>query len=295
MKDFYPSRKNCDLEMFTRVDPILYSSYSEDCPVTKEQLSNYEEKGFFIHENFITGSQLQTLQEEALKYQNSQDKTIKAVSVTERDSTRLRSVYEIHRSSSIFASLSTDPRLVKIATHILGSDIYVHQSRINYKAGFVGKEFYWHSDFETWHVEDGMPRMRCLSVIVALDDNTAINGPIMFIPKSHRTFLPCYLEVPLEHHRKSLKGSMVESKKIVGSPDKEVISAYAEKYGIEPVLCSAGSIVVFDCNVLHASSNNVSPLERTNLFFAYNSMKNQLELPFCGRAIRPSYLATRFT
>src|SRR3546814_10756649 len=44
-------------------------------------------------------------------------------------------------------------------------------SRLNYKPGFKGKEFYWHSDFETWHVEDGMPQMRALSMSILLAEN----------------------------------------------------------------------------------------------------------------------------
>jgi hypothetical protein len=43
------------------------------------------------------------------------------------------------------------------ARQLLGSDVYVHQSRVNFKPGFNGQDFYWHSDFETWHAEDGMP------------------------------------------------------------------------------------------------------------------------------------------
>lgn len=51
-------------------------------------------------------------------------------------------------------------RLLNVARQILGSEVYIHQFRANMKPGFLGKEFYWHSDFETWHVEDGMPSMR---------------------------------------------------------------------------------------------------------------------------------------
>src|SRR3546814_19751740 len=74
---------------------------------------------------------------------------------------------------------------------------YIHQSRLNYKPGFKGKEFYWHSDFETWHVEDGMPRMRALSMSVLLAENTPHNGPLMLIPGSHQSFLTCVGETQI--------------------------------------------------------------------------------------------------
>ncbi len=42
--------------------------------------------------------------------------------------------------------------------------------------GFTGSGFYWHSDFETWHAEDGMPSMRAVSCSIALTENFAYNG-----------------------------------------------------------------------------------------------------------------------
>src|SRR3546814_3200003 len=62
--------------------------------------------------------------------------------------------------SSDLRRLAADERLAGVARFLLDDTVYIHQSRLNYKPGFQGKEFYWHSDFETWHVEDGMPRMR---------------------------------------------------------------------------------------------------------------------------------------
>ncbi|MFB2351798.1 phytanoyl-CoA dioxygenase family protein, partial [Priestia megaterium] len=78
---------------------------------------------------------------------------------------------------ALLGRLAADERLVAIANHILGDEVYLHQTRLNYKPGFDGKEFYWHSDFETWHTEDGMPRMRAISMSVQLVDNFAFNGP----------------------------------------------------------------------------------------------------------------------
>src|SRR3546814_1749367 len=88
---------------------------------------------------------------------------------------------------------------------LLGDEVYISQSRLNYKPGFRAKEFYWHSDFETWHVEDGMPRMRALSISVTLTDNLETNGPLMVMPGSHRTFVACVGATPEDHYKSSLK------------------------------------------------------------------------------------------
>ena len=58
-------------------------------------------------------------------------------------------MFAIHKDNELFARVAADERTAGIARFILGGDLYVHQSRMNFKPGFTGKEFYWHSDFET--------------------------------------------------------------------------------------------------------------------------------------------------
>src|SRR3546814_9792914 len=106
------------------------------------------------------------------------------------------------------ARLASDARLSEVARFLLGDRVYIHQSRLNYKPGFKGKEFYWHSDFETWHVEDGMPRMRALSMSVLLAENTPHNGPLMLTPGSHQTYLTCVGETRSEEHTSELQSLM---------------------------------------------------------------------------------------
>ncbi|WP_369693636.1 phytanoyl-CoA dioxygenase family protein [Lentibacillus sp. CBA3610] len=85
-------------------------------------------------------------------------------------------LFHVHKDDNYFKDVTNDQRILDIVNHLLGSDVYIHQSRINYKPGFKGKEFDWHSDFETWHVEDGMPRMRAVSLSIALSDTITFNG-----------------------------------------------------------------------------------------------------------------------
>lgn len=112
-------------------------------------------------------------------------------SIVEPATQEIRSVFEVHRISEVFAALVRDERVVGRARQILGSDVYVHQSRINVKPGFGASGFYWHSDFETWHAEDGLANMRTVSVSIALTENHDTNGGLMIMPGSHKTFLGC--------------------------------------------------------------------------------------------------------
>ena len=54
-----------------------------------------------------------------------------------------------------------------------------------------------------------------------------------------------------------------------------------------------GSVVFFDCNVMHGSPDNITPAPRTNAFFGYNAVDNALVEPFGGTAPRPNHIASR--
>ena len=199
----------------------------------------------------------------------------------------IRSVFGMHELSEKFSRLTRDPRLLGMVRQLLGSEVYIHQSRINDKFGFQGSGFDWHSDFETWHAEDGMPRMRAVSASLMLTDNNEFNGPLMIIPGSHHHFVPCVGETPDTNWQSSLK--MQET----GVPSQDVLATLAQRGGIQAPKGPAGSLLLFECNVLHASNSNMSPWPRSNLFFVYNSVENQLNEPYAARSRRPEFLGAR--
>ncbi|MCK5887016.1 MAG: phytanoyl-CoA dioxygenase family protein, partial [Alcanivorax sp.] len=134
---------------------------------------------------------------------------------------------------------------------------------------------------------DGMPRMRAVSFSIALTDNTPFNGPLMLIPGSHKTFVPCVGRTPEDNYQSSLK------KQELGVPNEQDLQKMADEYGIQAPTGPAGSLIIFECNTLHASNANMSPWPRSNLFFVYNSVENRLEQPFCGNKPRPDFLGNR--
>ncbi|WP_028937913.1 ectoine hydroxylase [Pseudonocardia spinosispora] len=207
--------------------------------------------------------------------------------VIEKSSSEVRSVFEVHRVSEAIARLAADDRLAGRARQILGSEVYIHQSRINYKPGFSGGGFYWHSDFETWHAEDGMPAMRSVSVSIALTENYTHNGCLMIMPGSHKTFVPCGGITPADHYRESLR------EQEIGVPDQDSLTALASRHGIASLTGPAGSATFFDSNCMHGSSNNITPYSRSNIFIVFNSVENTLVEPFAAPAPRPTYIAAR--
>jgi ectoine hydroxylase len=199
----------------------------------------------------------------------------------------LRSLFAVHASNPLFARLARDSRLVDIAQFLLDDEVYIHQSRLNYKPGLRGKEFYWHSDFETWHVEDGMPRMRALSLSVALTENTASNGALMLVPGSHKRYLVCSGETPENHFQESLR------RQEYGTPDDGLLRTIVNEGGIETIETRPGTVILFDCNTMHGSNSNITPYARSNAFFVYNAMSNRVTNPFCEQGPRPEFICSR--
>ncbi|MFH1303063.1 MAG: ectoine hydroxylase [Planctomycetota bacterium] len=288
LEDLYPSRVKSHPEALDRLDPVVYGT-AQDGPLTGEQLIQYERDGFLILPAFFSDHEVAVFRAELTDLRDCQETKQKPEAILEPDHSELRSLFSVHKSeiSPLFAKVASDKRIVQMTKQILGSEVYIHQSRVNLKPGFAGKEFYWHSDFETWHVEDGMPRMRAVSCSLLLDQNYEFNAPLMLLPESQQEYIPCIGEAPHDHYQNSLR------RQEFGIPDHRSLAEMVNRYGIMQGVGPAGSLILFDCNIMHGSNSNITPLPRSNLFFVYNSTSNYLAQPFGNRNPRPEFIATR--
>lgn len=285
--DPYRSRTNTAPEIVNRLDPVVHRDAGIDGPLTDEEIDRYDRAGFLELTDVFTETELAALHTEMHYLRAEHDQIAPDTLILEPGGRELRSIFQIHAQSTLFGYLARDHRLLAVARQLLGDDVYMHQSRLNYKPGFFGREFYWHSDFETWHIEDGMPRMRALSVSISLVPNTLFNGPLMLMPGSHRKYVRCVGETPRDHYKHSLR------KQEYGVPDPKSLAQLYAQGGIATPIGPAGSVVVFDCNTMHGSNGNISPLPRSNVFLVYNAVGNRLVAPFGGQPPRPEYIASR--
>uniref|UniRef100_A0A7S1V9J6 Ectoine hydroxylase n=1 Tax=Sexangularia sp. CB-2014 TaxID=1486929 RepID=A0A7S1V9J6_9EUKA len=273
-----------------RVDPIVWSTADQRTRLSPKEVAAYEERGYHIAHGVFSPKEVDELLAEARSIANAQRSSNHPRVVTEPSSGEVRSLFAVHDD---FPSLVHDERVAAVARDIVGSTHeYVHQSRINFQSPIVGSGFFWHSDWETWAQEDGMPEMRAVSAVVALTDNTTLNGALLVIPGSHKHFVGTVGETPLCAWETSLKHRLT-----FGAPSAQTITSFVlEKgMGVTPLECKAGSVIFFDCNLLHGSANNLTPYARSNVYFAYSCAENALAAdPFGGAALRrPEYLATR--
>lgn len=288
-QDPYQSRALISPAILARCEPVVYDR--EQCPapaaLNAAQRDIYRENGFLLLPELFSTREVAGLFDEMQGMRADFAAAGRDEVIAEPGSGEVRSIFNVHRLNDLFAGLMRDPRVLNVAREILGSEVYIHQSRINYKPGFSGKEFYWHSDFETWHTEDGMPAMRALSCSILLTDNDEYNGPLMLIPGSHRHFISCAGETPDEHYKQSLQ------KQQCGVPDELLLRYLSDLGGITSCKGRAGSVVFFDCNTMHGSNGNITPYPRSNVFFVYNSIENQLQAPQGGLKPRPEFIAAR--
>ncbi|OFE11582.1 ectoine hydroxylase [Pseudohongiella acticola] len=287
--DLYPSRTTRHLDPIPRQDPVIHArnQHRWEGPLDETSLSRYERDGFLWFKGFFSQSRVSQFLNVLKELEKDAELMKSDQVILDPGSGGLRSVFAMHRISAAFDELTRDPRILGMVRQLLGSEVYIHQSRINYKFGFQGSGFDWHSDFETWHAEDGMPRMRAVSASLMLTDNNEFNGPLMLIPGSHQTFVPYKGKTPPANWKKSLKAQRV------GVPGMEALAELANWGGIKAPKGPAGSLLLFECNTLHASNENMSPWPRSNLFFVYNSIENRLQEPFAASEPRPEYLGAR--
>ncbi|MEU2299174.1 ectoine hydroxylase [Streptomyces antibioticus] len=284
--DLYPTRGTTEVSV-PRQDPVVWGSPDTPGPVPAAGLAAYERDGFLTVDRLISDDEVAVCRRELERLVSDPRVRADPRSIVEPRSQEIRSVFEVHRLSPVFASLVRDERIVGRARQILGSDVYVHQSRINVKPGFGAGGFYWHSDFETWHAEDGLPNMRTVSVSIALTENLDTNGGLMIMPGSHRTFLGCAGATPEDNYKKSLQ--MQDA----GTPSDEALTELAGEYGIRLFTGPAGSATWFDCNCMHGSGDNITPFPRSNVFIVFNSVENAAVEPFAAPVRRPEYIGAR--
>lgn len=281
--DPYTSRFGSTWEVVPREDPVLWGDRG---PLDRRELAAYERDGFRFDERLFDDDEVERLANEAERLADQVERGQPGV-ITEPASNTVRSIFRMHRTSDVFRDVCRDPRLIEVARQLLGSEVYIHQSRINFKPGFDGKEFFWHSDFETWHIEDGMPRMRAVSVSVNLTENHEFNGPLMVIPGSHQLYVRCVGQTPEDHYKQSLK------RQEYGVPSIDALRELVDRGGITAPKGRAGSATFFECNTMHGSTGNLSPHPRTNLFVVFNSVENFVVEPFGGTRPRPDFLCER--
>ena len=98
------------------------------------------------------------------------------------DDPRVRRIKKPHVVNPLFWEFIKSPRMVAIVTKLLGPNIRLHGSKLNIKAPRYGSPVEWHQDWAFYpHTNDDI-----LAIGVMLDDVLPENGPMLYLPGSHK-------------------------------------------------------------------------------------------------------------
>lgn len=185
--------------------------------------------------------------------------------------------------SELFAQVANDRRLLNPMRELLGCEPVLLEEKLNGKELLVADlqglrlrrwapEFPWHTDLHYFFL-DGYPETT-LSSAIALDDCTAENGPLRFVPGSH--------------HRQDWP--------IRDTWPPDLASGVINDSDAEPLICAAGTVVIFHSRVVHASSPNRTKSPRRLLIYSHFPETSQMPpdarnapLREAGRAHERSY------
>ncbi len=291
--DKYPSRKSQQEQIIPRVDPVIFgkSDHGDPYALSPQQLQHFEREGFIVLQDLFSPEEVEKLKSECDRLVADETLHENEEFVTEEHSKIVRSIFDLPKFSGVFDKLSRDRRFLTVARQLIGEQVYLHQSRINIKPALDGKSFPWHSDFETWHTEDGLSSPKVVTGWIMLTENTPYNGPLFVIPKSHKKYVSCPGTTPENNHKQSLKNQKLGTPSLYALEEftkdgEEVIGVYGKP----------GTVVFHECNIMHGSPDNISPWPRTNCFFVYNSCDNApVNPPFGAKKLRPKFLCNTDT
>ncbi len=175
-----------------------------------------------------------------------------------------RTAFAAHTFNEGFRRLGRHPRLIDPAMQLLGGPVYMHQYKVNAKAAFDGDVWQWHQDYGTWRRDDDMPEPRAMNVAVFLDEVTAANGPLLFIPGSHR------------HGVLAAGHDLQTTSYPLWTLDRATVTQLAERGGCVAPTGPAGSMLLFSSLLVHASPPNISPFGRTIVYLSLCHVDNHI-------------------
>ncbi|HSG02951.1 MAG TPA: phytanoyl-CoA dioxygenase family protein [Marinobacterium sp.] len=227
--------------------------------LTQAQLEQFDREGYLFLPGLFSPEEAALLKKEADKvYQMNREE------VWREKNGVARTAFAAHTYNEAFRRLGAHPRLLEPVQQILDGPVYMHQYKVNAKAPFDGEVWQWHQDYGTWARDDEMPEPRAMNISVFLDDVTAANGPLLFLPGSHKQGV-----VAAGHDLETTSYPL-------WTLDRETVTQLAEQGGCVAPTGAAGSVLLFSSLLVHASPPNISPMGRTIVYLSLCHVDNHI-------------------
>ncbi len=245
--------------------------------LSKEQLEQFDREGYLFFPGQFTREEMQALTNEVPELYGRRE----AYNVREKGRDAVRTNFAAHMYSKPFAKLARHPRMIQPVMDLFDEEVYMHQFKINGKMAFEGDVWQWHQDYGTWLNDDMMPTERAMNVAIFLDDVNEYNGPLLFIPGSHKKGV-----VEASH-------DLTTTSYPLWTVDNDLIAQLVQRAGgkeggIVSPKGPAGSMILFHSCLVHASSSNLSPWNRVSVYLSLCAVSNHIH-----RFKRPEFIAHR--
>ena len=255
--------------------------------LTAEQRAAFDRDGYLFFPALFSAAEMKAMLDAVPELYSRRE----AYNVREKGSDAVRTNFAGHLVSEPFARLARHPRMVEPVQDLFGEALYMHQFKINGKMAFEGDVWQWHQDYGTWKNDDLMPTERAMNVAIFLDDVNEFNGPLMFIPGSHKKGVIdarhdlTTTSYPLWTVDNALIAQLVE--RAGGRGGFDAAGRYVPG-GIVSPKGPAGSMILFHSCLVHASTSNLSPWNRVSVYLSLCAVSNHIR-----RFKRPEYIAHR--
>ena len=243
-------------------------------------LNELDELGFFKIDGLFSADEVKSINEKLDEYIGTGYDGI----VMENNSNTVRGIHGPHLYDQFFHTLAKNKTIIDLCSSWLEDQVYIHQYKINMKQAMEGKHWPWHQDFIYWREFDHIQAPRLLNIAVVLDDISMLQGPLCFIPKSHKLGELTNLKKAGEKN-----WERAVSADLTYQLDKDVIAELLDQFGFEFMLAKAGDVIVFDPQLAHCSSNNLSANDRRLMIITVNAVSNAP----VKQSNRPAFLAAK--
>ena len=228
--------------------------------LTEDQQQEFDRNGYLILPSLFSPEEIALLRAQLPHLFSDDD----PANIREKDGGPVRTAMGLHQRNDIFDKLSRHPRLVVPARQLTGRALalYIQQVKVNVKAAFEGETWQWHYDFATHHHDDGVPQPLALNLHVFLDEVNEFNGPLYFIPGSHK-------HGPADAFHDTLSTSYP-----LWVVYEETVSKLVADAGIVSATGPAGTVLIFGDLMVHGSPSNMSPWDRSIYSLILNPVTN---------------------
>jgi len=233
-----------------------------------EQINTLNDQGFLVLPERFSENEVATIRSGLPRLFSEKN----PANIIERDANVVRTSMGLHLRDIVFSKLVRHPRLVSPARQIFAEPFYAQQVKVNVKAAFSGEAWQWHYDFATHREEDGVEKPIALNLHIFLDDVTEFNGPLYFIPGSHK----------YGDHKATLDNTSTSYPLWV--VDNDSVRHLADANGLVSATGKKGTMLIFFDTLVHASPSNISPWDRAIFSLIVNPISNGPKKP-----TRPEY------